>query len=510
MRLLPRVVSMVGLALTVLGTSAHIGSPDTWFQGNAGPYPVQVVVRLPGVVPGLGQIDVRVEGDDVARVTTQPVIYNAGPGGAPPADDAVRVPGAGNSWHAELWFMTQASFSVKVRVEGARGSGVVTVPVAALAERQVPLYPWLGKLMLVLGILLFIGAVTIIRAAATDAVALPAEATSGGRRGIVPTLIGTALLVAIGFAGRAWWQAVDQEYRGNLYRPTPAMASVETTGDRRMLRFVVADSGWLTQRSQGRGASSLLVPDHGKLMHLFLVQQGGGAGFAHLHPVSEDTLSFSAALGTLPEGEYHAYADVTHETGLSQTLVATVRVPAPLPGDVAGSRDADDVIFAGVPGDNRVAFSDGSSVTWELPADGIAADADARLHFTVRGSDGAMLPLDPYLGMAGHAVVQRADGGVYIHLHPNGTVSAAAQRALETRLPSDSVPGTLAKRLSSDGGMHAMHGMTPAFDGTLRFPYAFPTAGEYRVWVQFRRNGEIRTAPFKVVVGAAREASSET
>src|SRR2546426_7508602 len=39
--------------------SAHVGSPDTYFEGAAGPYPVRVIVRTPGVVPGLAQITVR-------------------------------------------------------------------------------------------------------------------------------------------------------------------------------------------------------------------------------------------------------------------------------------------------------------------------------------------------------------------------------------------------------------------------------------------------------------------
>ena len=31
---------------------AHVGSPDTFFGGKAGPYDVRISVRLPGVIPG--------------------------------------------------------------------------------------------------------------------------------------------------------------------------------------------------------------------------------------------------------------------------------------------------------------------------------------------------------------------------------------------------------------------------------------------------------------------------
>lgn len=76
-------VATVVLAAVGVLTSGHLGSPDTWFQGNAGPYPVRVVVRLPGVVPGLGQIDMTVSGEGVEKVTAQPVIFDAGKEGAP-------------------------------------------------------------------------------------------------------------------------------------------------------------------------------------------------------------------------------------------------------------------------------------------------------------------------------------------------------------------------------------------------------------------------------------------
>jgi hypothetical protein len=48
---------------------------------------------------------------------------------------------------------------------------------------------------------------------------------------------------------------------------------------------------------------------------------------------------------------------------------------------------------------------------------------------------------------------------------------------------------------------HAMAGMTAAEPTALAFPFAFPTAGAYRVFVQVRRNGAVETAAFDVTVG---------
>lgn len=493
-RLARRVVLTAALAGVAVVTSGHLGSPDTWFQGSAGPYPVRVVVRLPGVVPGLGQIDITVTGEGVTRVTAQPVIFDAGKEGAPPPDVATPVPGRPGSYHAELWFMTPGSFSVNVEVTGAAGSGTAIVPVAAVAERQIALYPWLGKLLAVLGIFLFVGAVTIFRAAASDAVAPPGDRPA--RSGRVAGAVGAGVLGFALWGGWTWWRAVAREYRDELYRPFAAAARVDTAQGRRTLAFTITDSVWSSRRARNRWerfSVSPLVPDHGKLMHLFLMKRDDGAGFGHLHPVSTDSLNFTADLGAIPPGRYDVYADVVHETGFPQTLVAEVDVPAVGPGDGLQPTDADDAVFAGLPTGDRFVLPDGASITWEDRPESLVANQDAGLVFVVREPDGRPATLAPYLGMAGHAVVQRDDGQVYIHLHPNGTISMVAQAALGGRRVTDTMPGMLARRLAGDSTGHAGH---PVFDGRLEFPYAFPKPGRYRIWVQIRRGGAIATAAF--------------
>lgn len=125
------------------------------------------------------------------------------------------------------------------------------------------------------------------------------------------------------------------------------------------------------------------------------------------------------------------------------------------------------------------------------------AGDDAMMTFVVREKDGTEAQLAPYLGMPGHAVVYRTDGQVYIHLHPNGTISMAAQQALGSRQQTDSLPGMLARRMAQD--TMAMH-HEMAFSGRFTFPYAFPEPGRYRVWVQVKRGTAIMTAPFDVTV----------
>ena len=41
------------------GLHAHIGSPDVFFEGSAGPYRLFVTIRPPQVVPGVAEIEIR-------------------------------------------------------------------------------------------------------------------------------------------------------------------------------------------------------------------------------------------------------------------------------------------------------------------------------------------------------------------------------------------------------------------------------------------------------------------
>ncbi len=82
------------VAAVVAVASAHVGSPDTVFEGTAGPYSVRVVVRLPGVVPGLADITVRTTGGPaVQTITVLPLRGGRETAALPPADTARAVAG---------------------------------------------------------------------------------------------------------------------------------------------------------------------------------------------------------------------------------------------------------------------------------------------------------------------------------------------------------------------------------------------------------------------------------
>jgi hypothetical protein len=132
----------------------------------------------------------------------------------------------------------------------------------------------------------------------------------------------------------------------------------------------------------------------------------------------------------------------------------------------------------------------------------LVAGRDASLRLSVIGVDGKSLGLEPYIGMAGHAVVARDDGAVFVHLHPSGTYSMASQMAITMRQPGDSISGRLGQRIN------ASESMLPAAplpsDGVVSFPYAFPKPGNYHMWIQVKHAGRVLTGAFAFKVEAAR------
>lgn len=506
--------------------AAHIGSPNVIFEGKAGPHPVRVVVRPPEVVPGLAEISVRTLGPGVTRVAVLPVHWSTGKRGAPPPDVAKPVRGETNLHTATLWLMTSGAYSVHVHVEGAGGAGEVMVPVNNAATVRKEMVPGLATALVVLGVFLFLTAVKLVGAAWGESVLPPGGeiARSVRVRSALAMVASTLLFTGMVAGGKAWWDKVDRDYRTNrLYRPWPMRAEVATTNGLSVLRLRV-------DTANGPRQWAPLQPDHGKLMHLFLIRAEEPDTFAHLHPAPRGGLTFETALPPLPPGRYSIIADVTHESGFTQTLTAEADLPEPPENAASFARrgGANDPL-CGVPvrratGDNSaIAFDPddswhfgdplpastpnscrlpgGYEMQWEKSG-ALQTRREAPLRFKVLKADGSPAPLESYMGMAGHAAVRRADGGVFAHLHPVGTISMAAQEVFVKRearkenrenrvAPAETKEAILAAALPA----HAS-GVTD----TVSFPYEFPSAGRYRLWVQVKSEGRVLTGVFDAEV----------
>jgi hypothetical protein len=179
---------------------------------------------------------------------------------------------------------------------------------------------------------------------------------------------------------------------------------------------------------------------HEKRMHL-IVARRDLTGFQHLHPEQRADGAWTAA-ATLPDaGSYRLFADFTRD-GDAHTLGADLRVDGdadlrPLPAPAAETR------------------SDGGETVTLTGADHLRAGTAATLDFAIE-RDGQPVAVEPYLGASGHLVALRDGDLAFLHVHPSG-------------------------------------------DG-VSFETTFPSAGAYRLFLQVKVGGEVRTSAFTVEV----------
>ena len=484
------------IAAAVATATAHVGTSNAYFEGAAGPYGVRVIIRTPGVIPGRAEASVRIlSGAGVERVTVRPLRSDVGLEGAPPPDVAGPVRGDTGLYSGELWLMTSGSYSIEVSVSGAEGQGTVFVPVMAVAERSLEMNAAVGAALAGAGLFLFFGAVTIFGAAVRESVVEPGLEPDrrSRRRGRIATTLGAAALAAALAGGWSWWNAVDAEYRSRIYRPWGTSSTVAMTGGGAVLTLAIDDPDRLANRNLPGAA---LLPDHGKLMHMFLVEADALAAFAHVHPAPAGEDVFEVALPPLPAGEYRIFADIVLENGFAPTLVDTVRLPqsAGVPSGAPAS-DADDSWAAlqprGASTSPRYALPSGRTLRWERDG-AVVADAETTLRFAVSEPDGSPAALEPYMGMLSHAAVLRDDGSVFVHLHPAGSINLTAQR----RFAATEAAGGGAVEPAAGHMGHAPDG--PA--GSVSFPFVFPRPGAWRIFVQVKIGGSVETAAFDVDV----------
>ena len=510
---------LVALTCVVAFGSAHIGSPDVWFEGKAGAYPVVVNIQVPGVVPGIAQVYVRVTGDGIQQVSASGNRFDA-TAGSPPPEIAMPVDGDPGLYHVPLWFMTPGSNSVTVFVHGTHGDGKVLVPAVVVANQRLtfsrPMAIGLGAI----GILLFLGALSILGALTREATLQPGVTADGKHRRRARLVMGMSALVlaVVLFGGWRWWNVEDRRFAATLYKPMDAHAAVHADNGVTSLDFTITDSMWTFRHDTAwfkrnanslvayRNASALtpLVPDHGKLMHLFLIREPDLAVFTHLHPTTTDSVTFHTPVPALPAGHYRVYGEIVLESGDAETMTTTVDVPAggiaPTSSQATLSADPDNS-WADLPASatDSVALADGSVMHWARGITPLAVGHPAPLTFVVTDRNGRAATLEPYMGMAAHAVILRDDGAVFVHMHPTGTVSMGAEEAFALRKATDTVAGMVARRMQADAAMAAMPGMAmPAavLGDTVKFPYAFPKPGQYHIWVQVRRGGQVLTGAF--------------
>ena len=495
----PRVLASLffaALLLFAIPAHAHVGSPDVYAEGMAGPYKLSIVVRPPVVIPGVADIEVRAQTPGIERITVTPVPLTGEAAKHPPVPDEMNRPSHdGQFYTAHLWIMATDSWQIRFSLNGSQGSGVLSIPFPAAATTTRKMQFGLGALLAVLGVLLVLGMIGIVGAAAREAKLPPGEALTpqGRRRGYIAMSVTFVVLVAAVLLGNAWWKSEAAVYSGHVYKPLEMNAAV---GQGNVLDLKLRDPGWIKQRKLDD-----FIPDHNHLMHLYMIRWPQMDVVFHLHPEQVATGEFQLPLPSVPAGNYRLYADVVHAVGFPETVVGDIALPQvsgrPLAGDDAEGQST--TVGGPLPdspssaGEQRFKLADGYTMVWKKPAS-LAPKTPVDFQFELLDPQGRS-PEDMalYMGMLGHAAFVKTDGTVFAHIHPSGTVAMAAFMMAN--------PNAMHGAPSAD--MKEMPGMNMSQDAlpnTVSFPYGFPTPGRYRIFVQMKHGNTVETGVFDVDV----------
>ncbi|WP_422738012.1 hypothetical protein ACN263_01350 [Micromonospora sp. WMMD729] len=226
------------------------------------------------------------------------------------------------------------------------------------------------------------------------------------------------------------------------------------------LQPVTAPAGEFAFRIDGPDGRPVTRYDvaHDKRMHL-IVARRDLSGFRHVHPELAPDGTWRVPTPLADAGQWRAFADFTPTGGEPLTLGVDVAVPGELteralPAPATSTTvDGYTVTLAGTPQPGRT----------------------SPLTLTVHRDGRPVTDLEPYLGAYGHLVALRRGDLAYLHVHPDGT-------------PGD--------------------GRTPP-GPAVTFHAEVPSAGIYRLYLDFRHGGRVHTAEFTVVAGADPAATAE-
>ncbi|MFN6543703.1 hypothetical protein [Mycolicibacterium nivoides] len=225
---------------------------------------------------------------------------------------------------------------------------------------------------------------------------------------------------------------------------------------------VVGEDGTLSFRLTGPGGVALTEYDtaHDKDLHLIVVRSDG-AEFRHVHPNNDGDGRWSMPWRWNVAGSYRVFADAV-PTGLGSNVTLTSTT------SVAGH-----LAPRALPPESAVATVGDFTVTLD---GSLGVGATSTLKFTVTRAGRPVQTLEPYLGAYGHLVALRTGDLGYLHVHPMGE-------------PGDGIT-------------------QPGPD--IEFMAAAPTDGTYLLYLDFKVDGQVRTAEFTVTAAAAAAAGNTT
>ena len=477
---LARIWVVLAALLLVPAANAHVGSKDVFETIHAGPYTLYVTVRPPNVIPGVATVEVRSSGAQITTLSVTPLPVTGEASKHPPAADAMKSSSADPAFYtAGVWIMAGGTWQVRFDIDGAAGRQEGTVPVVAVPISVMKMDKGMGTILALLGLFLMVSMAGIVAASVSEARLQPGVAATPSlrRHALIGAAAGLLFMMGAVVLASHWWNVEAADYSEHIYKPLPLTATLSDN----ILDLQTALPPRSTDPRRPLPTTISYLLDHGKVMHLYAIREPEMDVAFHLHPTLQGTRDFSETLPAMPPGHYQLYGDVVRSTGFPETLLATVDIPAGMKGTPL---DADDAQATPAPlsgGELGPSYKlpDGYTMVWDKPAALTAGTAYSFAFHLLDPADKPATDMQPYLGMGGHAAFVKTDGTVFAHTHPEGSAAMA-----DVMLANESMAGPAA--MSMAGPVAA----------DVSFPYGFPTAGRYRIFIQMKHGGTVETGVF--------------
>lgn len=242
-----------------------------------------------------------------------------------------------------------------------------------------------------------------------------------------------------------------------------------------------------------------LIPDHGKIMHMYLVKDDLSI-LSHIHPSrsKENKHVFNVLMPPIPNGIYSVYMDITYETGLTETVHKTVEYlskPKSMEIGKVPVRDPDDS-WSHAEMQHKIIWMDKKAE--------YQPEEEINLEFQTLNSKMVPTKLEPYILMGGHGALISPDNNVFIHFHPIGTISMASQQIFDKQqeLVSNAESGICYYGLPIDTTKTYSEGIQSNLGRVAFPPLSLNKAGQYFMWVQVKTEGKVITEKFSFTVGS--------